>query len=196
MQPFKPEEYENLLALSGFIIFLICGLILVTFVIKFNIQAQAKRAWWLIAAAIFSWAIGDLLFFLENSYSLPVEDPIIGGLLLLIGYMIFFMGLVMQWRAMEVQVKKLEVVLLLSAFGVSLVTILVLILNIPLVDDLETLIETIILAAYPIMDLLLTFISGVILWKVKRTKVVFPWVILTLLLIDNMVINWQQFNAF
>ncbi|MFX0124514.1 MAG: hypothetical protein ACFFAE_12850 [Candidatus Hodarchaeota archaeon] len=189
MQPFRPEDYENLLAISGFLILVICGLILVCYVLKFNIQAQAKIAWLLIAAAIFSWAISILY-----NYVLQTEEPIIGGLLRLLGYAIFFLGLVIQWRTMEVQVKRMEVFLLIILFGVCLVTILILILNIPIVINMETLIEAIILAAYPIMDFCLTFISGVILWKVKRKKMVFPWVVLTLLLVNNMVLNWQQIS--
>ena len=192
IQPFSPEDYKNLLAISGFVIFVICGLILVGFVLKFNIQAQAKRAWLLIVAAIFTWAIG---IFYDYILQVEVEEPIIGNLLRIVGYIIFFLGLVMQWRTMEVQVKRVEVFLLLLLFGVCLVTILILILNIPIVIDMESLIETLILAAYPIFDLILTFISGVILWKVKRKKIVFPWVVLTLLLINNMVLNWQYITG-
>lgn len=99
------------------------------------------------------------------------------------------MGLVMQWRTMEVQVKRGEILLLLILFGVRLVTVLILILKIPIIVDMETLAETLLIAAYPIMDLILTFISRVVLWKVKRKKMVFPWIVLTLLLVNNMVLN-------
>lgn len=191
MQPFSSEDYENLLAISGLIIFVICGLILVAFVLKFNIQGQAKRAWLLIAAAIFSWAIGILCNYVLQT---EVKEPIIGELLRIIGYAIFFLGLVMQWRTMEVQIKRVEVLLLLILFGVCLATILILILNVPIIVDVETLTETLLIAVYPIMDLFLTFISGFILWKVKRKKIVFPWVVLTFLLVNNMILNWQKFS--
>ncbi|UCG04216.1 MAG: hypothetical protein JSW11_09570 [Candidatus Heimdallarchaeota archaeon] len=162
---------------------------MVAFVLKFNIQAQAKRAWLLIAAAIFTWAIGILYNYILQT---EAEESIIGGLLRIIGYAIFFLGLVMQWRTMEVQVKRVEVLLLLLLFGVCLAIILILILNIPIAIDVESLTEALLIAAYPILDLILTFISGVILWKVKRKKIVFPWVVLTLLLVNNMVLNWQH----
>ncbi len=186
MQPFSSEDYKNLLAISGFILFVICGLILIAFVFKFNIQAQARRAWLLISAAIFSWAIS---IFYNNILQAEVEEPLIGILLRHLGYVIFFMGLVMQWRTMEVQVKRGEILLLLILFGVRLVTVLILILKIPIIVDMETLAETLLIAAYPIMDLILTFISRVVLWKVKRKKMVFPWIVLTLLLVNNMVLN-------
>ena len=191
VQPFKPEEYEDLLTISAFIIFALCGLILLAFVLKFNIQAQAKKAWLLIAAAIISWAIGELTQILSN-YLLQVDQPQFWGILRVIGYTIFFLGLIMQWRTMEVQVKRVEVLILVLLFGICLAIVLTLILDVPLID-MDSLVQTVQMTVFPIMDLLLTFISGTILWKVKRKKIVFPWVVLTFLLVNNMVLNWQQF---
>lgn len=191
VQPFKPEEYEDLLTISAFIIFALCGLILLAFVLKFNIQAQAKKAWLLIAAAIISWAIGELTQILSN-YLLQVDQPQFWGMLRVIGYTIFFLGLIMQWRTMEVQVKRVEVLILVLLFGICLAIVLTLILDVPLID-MDSLVQTVQMTVFPIMDLLLTFISGTILWKVKRKKIVFPWVVLTFLLVNNMVLNWQQF---
>ncbi|MFX1514883.1 MAG: hypothetical protein ACFFC6_01105, partial [Promethearchaeota archaeon] len=190
VHPFSPEDYETLLTISGFIIFTIFGLILLAFVLKFNIQAQARKAWLLIAAAMFSWALGELAQIISN-YLLQVDQPLLWGTLRLTGYAIFFLGLIMQWRTLEVQVKRVEVVLLVLLFGACLAIILTLILDISLID-MDSLTQTIQVTVFPIMDLLLTFISGVILWKVKRTKIVFPWIVLTLLLVNNMILNWQQ----
>ncbi len=97
----------------------------------------------------------------------------------------------MQWRILEIQVKKLEAVIILALFGLCLILVLAM-LNIPIVFlNSETIIESLITAIYPALDLLLTFFSVVVLWKVKRRKLVFPWIILTLLLANNMIINWQ-----
>ena len=110
----------------------------------------------------------------------------------LIGYPIFFLGLVMQWRILEIQLKRLEAVVLLAIFIICLILILTM-LEIPILSiDSETLSEAVLVATFPTMDLFLTFISGIILWKVKRGKMIFPWVILTLLLVNNMVLNWQS----
>jgi len=74
---------------------------------------------------------------------------------------------------MEVQVKRVEVVLLILLFGVCLSIVLTLILDVPLID-MDSLTQTSQMTFFLIMDLLLTFISGVILCKVKRKKIVFP----------------------
>ena len=190
MQPFSEEDYDNLLTISAFIIFFICGLILLIFTLKFNIQAQAKKAWLLTAAAIFSWAIGEF-FYILYEFVLKVEDPLIGDLFRLLGYPIFILGLVMQWRTLEIQIKKVEVLLFVILFGLCLITILT-VLNVPIsLLNSETFTESILIAAYPTLDLFLTFLSGMIFWKVKRSKMVFPCVILTLLLVNNMGLNWQ-----
>ena len=174
VQPFSEEDYDNLLTISAFIIFFICGLILLIFMLKFNIQAQAKKAWLLTAAAIFSWAIGEF-FYILYEFVLKAEDPLIGDLFRLLGYPIFILGLVMQWRTLEIQIKKVEALLFFILFGLCLIAILT-VLNVPLLL-LDT--ESILIAAYPTLDLFLTFISGMIGWKVKRKKMVFPWVIFT-----------------
>ncbi len=192
IQPIASEEdYQNLLTICAFIILFFCGLILLIFTFKFNIHAQAKKAWLFIAIATFSWAFGELTTILSELV-LQGEGQIIGDLFRLIGYPIFFLGLIMQWRILEVQVKKLEVVIFLALFIICLSLVLTM-LNIPILSfDSDTLSETVLTAVFPTMDLVLTFISGIILWKVKRRKLIFPWIILTLLLVNNMVINWQS----
>lgn len=141
--------------------------------------------------AIFSWALGELTnLFFEFVLQTSTENQFIPDFLRLVGYPIFILGLIMQWRIMEIQVKKLEAVIILALFGLCLIAILVM-LNIPILLDSKTITESLVLAIYPAMDLLLTFFSVVILWKVKRKKLVFPWIILTLLLANIMVINWQ-----
>lgn len=184
------EEYQKLLTISAFIILFICGLILLIFTLKFNIHARAKKAWLIIAAAIFMWAIGEFSY-IVNEFVLMTEDPIISDLFRFMGYPIFLLGLVMQWRLIEIQIKKIEAILFLMFFGLCLMAIF-LMLNIELFFleslKLEELFST---AAYPTLDLVLTFISGTILWKIKRNKMVFPWIILTLLLLNNMILNWQ-----
>ncbi|MHA2224350.1 MAG: hypothetical protein ACXAC8_04060 [Candidatus Hodarchaeales archaeon] len=66
--------------------------------------------------------------------------------------------------------------------------------NIPInLVDSDTLNELLSSAGYPTLDLLLTFFSGIILWKIKRRKIVFSWAVLTLFLLNNVVIHLQQF---
>ena len=168
VQPFSQEDYERLLIISVFIIFSICGLILVTFALKFNIQAQAKRAWLLIATAIFSWAIGEL----SRILLLEMENQWISDLFRLLGYLIFVLGLVMQWRILEIQIKKIEILIFVALFGLCLVAIL-LMLNVPILLDSKPFEKILLTAAYPTIDLFLTFFSGAILWKVKRPEINF-----------------------
>ncbi|MFW9991152.1 MAG: hypothetical protein ACFFD4_03750 [Candidatus Odinarchaeota archaeon] len=197
LRPFDEDTYTLLTDTDTFLIAAMPGIIYILVAQKFNLETTSGKIWLLLGIGFVFWGIGDFLWAIFEIV-LSTDNPFASfpDVAWMLGYPFFFAGLLWEFKIIDIEVEKRNVVLLLL-FDIAIALIVSFLVLIPILtytEEVIPLFDLTIYLYYPIADLLIIFITGLIFLKFRGGKIAWPWFIVVagffIMSIADTYFNW------